>query len=84
VFWHPYLVVNFSEDLEIWNMLRYYQQTLLHLRATIRRLIRPLQISANTCCISGLSNDLVSVLTVRYRDASCNVYSSTTYVRYYN
>jgi hypothetical protein len=82
VFWHPYLVINCSEDLEIWNMLRYYQQTLLHLRAAIRRLIRPLQIPSNTHCISDLSNDLVSVLTVGYRDASCHVYSSTIYVRY--
>jgi len=84
VFWHPYLVINLSEDLEICKMLRYYQQTLLHLRATVRRLIRPLQNPANTHCISDLFNDLVSVLTVRYRDASCNVYSSTVYVRYYN
>jgi len=76
VFWHPYLVNNFSEDLEIWSMLRYYQQTLLRLHATIRRLIRPLQIPSNTHCISDLSNGLVSVLTVRYRDTSCNVYNS--------
>jgi hypothetical protein len=77
MFWHPHLAINFSEDLEIWNTLRYYQQILPHLRATVQSLIRPLQIPSNTHCISDMSNDLVSVLTVRHGDASCNVYSST-------
>jgi hypothetical protein len=37
-------------------MLRYYQQILLHLRATIQGLIRPLQIPSNTQRISSLSD----------------------------
>jgi hypothetical protein len=37
VLWLSYLLINISGDIEIWNMLRYYQQTLLLLRATINK-----------------------------------------------
>jgi len=56
-------------------MLRYYQQTLLHLRGTIRGLIRPLQIPSNTHRISDLSDVLVSVLNVMFTVVLLRVYA---------